>query len=70
MRTSSGELFRKDSRRLSRSRTLVILIERSDEEIKAMAPFAFIDQGRPTVELWMVLLLLVLISVAWLKAWD
>jgi hypothetical protein len=46
------------------------LIERADEEIKPMAPFAFIDRRTTTVELWMLLLLLVLISVAWLKAWD
>jgi hypothetical protein len=35
-----------------------------------MALFAFIDRRKTTVELWMLLLLLVLISAAWLKAWD
>lgn len=70
IRTWSGEFFRKDSRLLSRARAFVVLIERADEEIKPMAPFAFIDRRTTTVELWMLLLLLVLISVAWLKAWD
>jgi len=27
-------------------------------------------EGTPTVELWLLLLLLLLISVAWLKTWD
>jgi hypothetical protein len=35
-----------------------------------MAPFALIDLRKTTVELWMLLLLLLLISVAWLKSWD
>jgi hypothetical protein len=43
---SSGEFFRKDSRLLSRTSAFVVLIERSDEEIKPMAPFAFIDRRK------------------------
>jgi hypothetical protein len=70
MRTSSGEFFRKDSRRLCGTSAVVILIERSDEEINPMAAFAFIDRRKTTVELWMLLLLLLLISVAWLKTWS
>jgi len=44
MRTRAVEFFRKDSRLLSRTSAFVVLIERSDEEIKPMAPFAFIDR--------------------------
>ena len=43
---------------------------RSDEEINSMAPFTLIYRRKTTVELWMLLLLLLLISVAWLKSWD
>jgi hypothetical protein len=56
--------------RLCGTWAVVILIERSDEEIRPMAPFAFIDQRKTTVELWMLLLLLLLISVVWLKTWS
>jgi hypothetical protein len=48
----------------------VVLGKRSDGKIRPMAPFALIDLRKTTVELWMLLLLLLLISVAWLKSWD
>jgi hypothetical protein len=57
-------------RQLSKTWAVVVLSARSDEEINSMAPFTLIYRRKTTVELWMLLLLLLLISVAWLKSWD
>jgi hypothetical protein len=69
-RLKSTNNWHSERRNRQKGSEIVVLIERSGRIDRPMAPFALIDLRKTTVELWMLLLLLLLISVAWLKTWD